>query len=218
WGDMSASSKLAQSHAFVSAEGTQCQSKCFTQQGLGMTNTSTVRCGSCMGNSGFFEECSCSVHYLVQRCSTSICSRVSKNIYFPRLKAIQQQFQSTVHGLCANFIALPAENFRVIFTIVSTDYFNALRSRAGNKHLADGMPVLAIWAGDTGERPRQRGVTNESPPHSHRHYPARKHHPMLSDKLLRHMSQNQLEVCDIRYYHATQHRRRSRASRDRRAG
>src|SRR5699024_10237081 len=111
WGDMSASSKLAQSHAFVSAEGTQCQSKCFTQQGLGMTNTSTVRCGSCMGNSSVFEECSRSIHYLLQRRTTSICSRVSKNIYFPRLKAIQQDVQITVLRLCANFIALPAEYF-----------------------------------------------------------------------------------------------------------
>src|SRR5699024_12461482 len=119
-----------------------------------MTNTSTVRCGSCMGNSGFFEECSCSVHYLVQRRSTSICSRGSKNIYFPRLKAIQQQFQSTVHGLCANFIALPAEYFRVIFTIVSTNHFNTLRSRDGNKHLADGMLIWGIWAIHSSERQR----------------------------------------------------------------
>src|SRR5699024_6188526 len=128
--------------------------------GLGMTNTSTVRCGSCMGNSGLFEECSCSVHYLVQRRETSICSRVSKYIDVPRLKTIQQHVQSTVHGLCANFIALPAEYFRAIFTIVSTNHFNTLRSRAGNKHLADGMPILRIWASDSGERQRPRCITN----------------------------------------------------------
>src|SRR5699024_12570398 len=62
-GNMCARSKLTQGNALISAESTQCQSQCFTQQWLGMTNSSTVRRRSRLGSSGFFEECSCSVHY-----------------------------------------------------------------------------------------------------------------------------------------------------------